>query len=779
MSDLIARLTSITDRWPVRVSVIVATVFVGLAFAGIWLGSIATSSVDDIALQRQLGFAQKSLDDLFASVPKNQESITIWDDAVERTKAADQGWMAENVGEWMATYFGMDGVYVLDENDFPVHAMRNGATLSDPSGAWERDTAVVMPLVAELRQRMALASAGKADSSEAVAEMGAADYLLIDGLPSIASVKAIVANTERVRVAPGNEYLHVAIRHLSPAVAEAFGSQYLLDGPAFVGATDVPRSASVPVRNKDGEALAFLVWSAYQPGHQMLESIWPIVGFVAMGGGLVVIWLVSGIWISSKKLDELAFSDSLTGLANRAMFDARLRRALERMGVGDHVALLIADLDSFKNVNDSLGHPAGDEMLRQVGARIRSIAAEEHDALVARIGGDEFAVLLTGIREPADAERLAAAIVAVLARPFAVSGEVVFSGATVGLATVESSGTPEELLRWADIALFEAKTRGRGRFLVFSRDLDEIVLQRRTIERDLRMSLQNPEEIGVAYQPIFDAGGALIGAEALFRWRHPVHGKLSPSLVLAIAEERGLIEAIGAIVLRRVCEFLQDARLPWIAFNVSPVQLRDPNLADVILATASRFGIAPTRLQLEITETALVENEEQTDFTLAQLQRAGCLIALDDFGTGYSSLSYLRRYRVDKIKIDRSFVARLGVSREDDAIVRAIISLARSMNRRVTAEGIETMQQWEHLAALGCHELQGYFLARPMSEEQLRGFIDSSVRGNGFLKAVGQRGEPTGYEPSVTKRIVGFTEAGPSARRRGKAPPGSSTSSNR
>jgi EAL domain-containing protein (putative c-di-GMP-specific phosphodiesterase class I) len=271
--------------------------------------------------------------------------------------------------------------------------------------------------------------------------------------------------------------------------------------------------------------------------------------------------------------------------------------------------------------------------------------------------------------------------------------------------------------------------------VAFSHELDDIVLQRQAIERDLRQALQTGDDIGLAYQPIFDANGTtILGAEALLRWQHPVHGSLPPGVVIAIAEERGLISSVAELVVRRACGYLRDDdRFPWIAVNVSGGQFRDASFADTFLEIVRTHGIEPRRLQIEITETSLIDNPSTAEAILSRLHEAGVIIALDDFGTGYSSLNYLRRYRVDKIKVDRSFVQRLGISREDDAIVRSIISLARAMGRRVTAEGVETVQQKEHLAALGCHELQGFLLSRPLSGAQLA-VLSSGQHGYGHTE---------------------------------------------
>jgi EAL domain-containing protein (putative c-di-GMP-specific phosphodiesterase class I) len=276
------------------------------------------------------------------------------------------------------------------------------------------------------------------------------------------------------------------------------------------------------------------------------------------------------------------------------------------------------------------------------------------------------------------------------------------------------------MLRKADIALYEAKSQGRARYRLFVGDMDDVVRQRRAIERDLRAALSGGRQIGAVYQPLFANGGTkIVGAEALARWDHPVHGTLSPQLFIGIAEERGLIEQLGEHILRQACAFAAKADLPWVAVNVSPIQFRNDRLVERVMAILQETGLPPDRLQLEITEGVLIENQEMANRTIAAFRAQGVRIALDDFGTGYSSMSYLRRYGVDKLKIDRSFIRELGVSADADAIVRAMVSLGRALHMQVTAEGVETVDQRDHLTAIGCHELQGFLLSRPLAGEQL------------------------------------------------------------
>jgi EAL domain-containing protein (putative c-di-GMP-specific phosphodiesterase class I) len=301
-------------------------------------------------------------------------------------------------------------------------------------------------------------------------------------------------------------------------------------------------------------------------------------------------------------------------------------------------------------------------------------------------------------------------------------------GASIGVSKVHASTTPLAALREADIALYDAKAKGRNRWQLFEGGMAEEVERRHQLEVDLRNSLPRGDQFVVLYQPIFNADGARVaGVEALVRWLHPELGLLGPDRFISLAEERGLIIELGDVVLRRACELLARTGLAWVAVNVSPVQLRDPLFPDRALDTLGSLGVSPSRLQLEITEGVVLEEFGQAGPVLDRLRSAGVRIAIDDFGTGYSSLSYLGRLSVDKIKIDRSFVQAIG-NPSGDAIVRAVIAFANALNMTVTAEGVETEHQRQFLKSAGCQELQGYLLGRPMSEERLDEIIEPRRR---------------------------------------------------
>ncbi|WP_237479001.1 putative bifunctional diguanylate cyclase/phosphodiesterase [Lichenibacterium dinghuense] len=414
--------------------------------------------------------------------------------------------------------------------------------------------------------------------------------------------------------------------------------------------------------------------------------------------------------------------DALTGLANRVRFGTRLdeaRARLDRQGEG--FAVLAVDLDRFKHVNDTLGHPIGDALLRKVAERLE-ITLRPTDT-VARLGGDEFAVVQSDASGPEEAGTLAKRIVDLLGRAYVVDGHLVNIGASVGVALAPADGTdPAALMRCADLALYRAKLDGRGAFRFFEPEMDARVQARRQLELDLRRAVA-AHEFELVYQPQLNLETErLVGCEALIRWRHPVRGTVSPAEFIPLAEEIGLIVPIGEWVVRTACR--EAASWPGdltIAVNLSPAQFKSSRLVQAIASALSSSGLAPHRLELEITEGLLLHDNAANIATLHALRDLGLRISMDDFGTGYSSLSYLRSFPFDKIKIDRSFVSGIPKAAGGDhmAIVRAVASLGAALGMATVAEGVETLEQMSHIRREGCTEVQGYFISRPVPPAEI------------------------------------------------------------
>jgi len=422
---------------------------------------------------------------------------------------------------------------------------------------------------------------------------------------------------------------------------------------------------------------------------------------------------------AEERIARMARHDALTDLPNLGQLRESLAQNLPRTQRGEELALLYLDLDHFKAVNDTLGHAAGDALLCQVAQRLQHCVRAGD--LVSRLGGDEFAVLQTGATQPASSTVLARRIIAALARAFDIDGQQVHIGTSIGIAIAPFDGSAADmLLRNADLALYRAKAEGRNVLRYFEPEMDARMQARRQLEADLRLALPR-QELVLAFQPQVDVDGSRVtGAEALLRWRHPTRGLVSPAEFIPLAEDTGLIHAIGTWVLMQACRTAMD----WpaevrVSVNVSAVQFKSQSLVlDVVNALAAS-GLPPQRLELEITESVLLRDTAHALTVLHDLRGRGVRIAMDDFGTGYSSLSYLRRFPFDRIKIDRSFVT--DVERGGDAltVVRAISGLGASLSMAVTVEGVETRAQWHTLRDAGCVEMQGYYFGRPMPADDL------------------------------------------------------------
>jgi len=423
---------------------------------------------------------------------------------------------------------------------------------------------------------------------------------------------------------------------------------------------------------------------------------------------------------------QMAYTDSLTGLTNRLAFRESLdHRLMMLRGAGRQLALLFADIDDFKRVNDTLGHEAGDEVLQQFANRIRD-AVEQiggDDALLSRFGGDEFVILIQDGDVRASATRLAERLVADLGRPIAIHDRQVFLGTSIGITLFpEDASGATALMKNGDIAMYQAKVAGKNCYRFYSRAMDQAVERRVRLEHELRGAWERGE-LSLLYQPVFRLSDSrIVGAEALLRWQHPEMGMIAPSVFIDVAEQSGLIETIGPRVLRAACaaaaRWAQDGDAldpPFVSVNVSPRQLRSGDLPDLVAECLRETGLASSRLHLELTETAVIADEAHASALLATLHRTGVKVWLDDFGTGFSGLSHLRRVPVDGVKIDRSFIADMLRDPDDLALTTAIIAMAHSLGITVIAEGVEKEGQFNLLRERGCDLAQGYWLGYPVT----------------------------------------------------------------
>jgi len=437
--------------------------------------------------------------------------------------------------------------------------------------------------------------------------------------------------------------------------------------------------------------------------------------------------IVRSLAVFQANVSEIAFlghHDALTRLPNRILFHDRIEQALALLDRGKGFAVFCLDLDRFKMVNDTLGHPVGDTLLRQVATRLQACVREGDT--VARLGGDEFAMIVRDLGEPPEADGLALRIIRVIEANYEIDGHQVNVGTSIGIALAPADATSaHELLKKADTALYGAKTNGRGTFCFYENAMNAALQARRDVEVGLRQALAR-DEFRLLYQPLVDARSRHVsGFEALIRWQHPQRGMVAPDEFIPVAESSGLIGAIGQWVLHRAC---QDASI-WpdevkIAVNLSPSQFRDKNLVNCVSAALAASGLAAQRLELEITESVLLADSNAVLAILSEIKVLGVQISMDDFGTGYSSLSYLRSFPFDKVKIDRSFIKDLPDDTNALAIVRAIVGLSQTFGMTVTAEGVETLEQAAQLTSEQCRQLQGYLFSRAIPASGVPGLIE-------------------------------------------------------
>jgi diguanylate cyclase (GGDEF)-like protein len=430
---------------------------------------------------------------------------------------------------------------------------------------------------------------------------------------------------------------------------------------------------------------------------------------------------------AEERIGHMARHDALTDLPNRVLMRERLEHELKRVKRGENLAVLCLDLDHFKSVNDTLGHPVGDELLKLVADRLRGCTREPDT--IARLGGDEFAIIMTKMQKANDPATLARRIRESIIKPYQIEGHQIITDISIGISLSPDDGTePDELLKNADMALYGAKGDGRGTYRFFELEMDARMKARRDLEMDLRKALGN-REFELHYQPLVNLQTNEITAfEALLRWQHPTRGMISPADFIPIAEETGLIVPLGEWVLNTACE--EAVNWPGhvkVAVNLSPAQLTNRNLVNVVKTALADSGMDARRLQLEITETVLLQNTFATLARLHELRKLGAQIALDDFGTGYSSLSYLRSFPFDKIKIDQSFIQDMSNGAEPLAIVNAVAGLAKCLNMISTAEGVETQQQMDTVQSMGCTEMQGYLFSRARPAKEIGQFFSASA----------------------------------------------------
>jgi len=655
--------------------------------------------------------------------------------------------------------FGYDQAFVVDEK---AQLLMLSDAQTEKRYRWMKPLFAPLLQDARLGVRQGTASERTPSSMESRVASAArpnralANLMRLEGRPTIVGVVAI-NDADQGRQQPIRQFL-VVVRFIDGAALDELSRQQGLNGARFARTADADENevAFQIDATANGEPIGFIVWRPDLPGSRVIGRLMPALSIAALVIAVLFSFLLVRLRSSLGELKkselharQLALHDVLTDLPNRALFAMRFDECLaETRNSSERSAVALLDLDRFKAVNDTFGHAAGDELIRMAAERIRAILRPA-DTL-ARLGGDEFALLLRDIKDhdqvlPAICE----AIVAELGKPFPLlHGEAVARvGGSIGVTVVPDAGrNADDIMRYADVALYEAKMGGRGQWRLYSPSMDGGRNARDILKNELRevlakgtaSSAGSPSDpittrpdfgsLEVYYQTVHRAEGgyAASGAEALVRWRHSQRGLLTPASFIPVAEEGGLIDALGFWVLREACQ----AACKWpddtfVAVNVSPAQLRRPNFAEEVFAVLEESGLPPSRLELELTESSLIEDNSDVYSVLKSLRSRGVQISLDDFGTGFSCLSHLMRFDIDRIKIDRSFVSLLGTKANGAAIIGAIVALSRNLGISTTAEGVETEYQRDFLAALGCTDLQGYFFSKPVPLRELGCFREA------------------------------------------------------
>ncbi len=637
----------------------------------------------------------------------------------------DMRWLDDNVGHWLYQMFGHQDIFILNPQDRVVAGWQNGQRITNQR--WSLFEDALAPWL--LRQSQPHGSGTKDN----------VDFVRIDQRAALMATSAIGSENAE------SGYRLIGIKYLDDGFLNALAQRSLINHLHYIGENAIPPGqARLQLRSRLGPSAGDFAWLPERPGARMLKLLIPLMTAVLLVTTLVCAGMMLRLWrlrlrlaqsmlrlgASEAQAQHLAFHDVLTGLANRALIDERLTQALARATRShSQTALLLLDLDRFKNINDTYGHHAGDDLIIEVAHRLSALLRESDT--VGRIGGDEFVIVMEDIQQLADIETLCQRIIATLSMPYTLLGSEAWVGVSIGAALAPQDGTErQELMRKADIALYEAKNDGRGQYRLFVRAMDESVQTRQQIAADLRSALQQQQGLEVWYQPLMDiSGNQIVGFEALLRWHHAQRGAIPPSEFIPIAEETGLILQIGEWVLREACHVSLRWPALTIAVNVSPLQFRAAGFVQHFQEIVQSEGADARNIELEITEGVLIEDEREARAIIIALREAGFRIALDDFGTGYSSLNYLSHFPVDKIKIDRSFTQSLGVAENSAAIIESVVRLGHAMGLTVTAEGVETSGQMTALKEAGCNQLQGYLFSQAVPPDKIALMLDKRKAG--------------------------------------------------
>jgi diguanylate cyclase (GGDEF)-like protein len=654
-----------------------------------------------------------------------------WDDAVANLDVTfDPEFAADNIGVFLYQTDGFERTYLVGGDNRPLFAMEEGKVAAP--ARFDSLAAQVAPLLDKVRRAEDARGPLKPSTNKSAGMISSAIQASapaeVEGRPYILTATLIQPDFGTSLPSPRAPVV-ISAEAIDAEFLAKMSDRFLLDKLRVAQPGSVTsQEGSVALSDAKGAPLLALAWRPERPGSALLKKAVIPVGLLilTLAAATAILFrngrrVAQSLIASEARAKHQALHDSLTSLPNRALLADRLSQASEHLRRhGGHVGVLCLDLDRFKEVNDTLGHQCGDELICVAARRLAELCRGTDT--VARLGGDEFAIV-TVDTAPAGLSTLAQRVVEALSGPVSLSAGEVTLSCSVGVTLVTDPDVEGvEALRQADLALYRAKEDGRGRYHFFEPEMDAALKNRKAIEADLRNAL-NTGELRLVYQTQVDGRGRVKGVEALMRWDHPMRGTIAPGFFIGLAEECGLIDAMGQFALRQA--FLDSRRWPGlsVAINVSPIQFRSPGFLPFIRDLVAETAVDPRRIELEITEGLLLEDGADVQASLRSLREMGFALALDDFGTGYSSLGYLRRYPVDRIKIDRSFVARLGADTESDAVIAAIIKLAKALNLGVIAEGVETDEQRRRLRAAGCTDAQGYLFSKPVEVDAVAALL--------------------------------------------------------
>jgi diguanylate cyclase (GGDEF)-like protein len=664
-----------------------------------------------------------------------QKSVAWWDDAVRNIsdEKLDLDFTDANFGVFLTETYSQDAVYILNGKDQPIYAFANSerrapTTFEDVRPALKRVIAEARTgKPSTLLQRPDVFAARQADYRVLSGVLRAARWsghiISLQGRPVIVAAITIVPNVDSTAL-KGTPNLLVSVVDIDDAFVADIGRSLLLNDLALKPDNAPAKGAvSQAFVGDDGAHIGDLRWSTKRPGQILLTVILPLVALgVAVAGVIFANMLLrlkrasAEITQSEEQARHEALHDTLSSLPNRHFFLQRLENLLANPGDRKTISAYV-DIDRFKDINDTMGHHAGDILIKAVAERLQSQLRPED--FLARFGGDEFALLCSST-SPHGGEVLSRRVAQAFSIPFVIDGQSIRVTASVGIASSPRDGdNAGDLMRNADIALYEAKNQGRNRAIVFSQEMAQRVAQRRSIEVDLRTAIEN-DELELHYQPLVNARTSKIcGVEALLRWTHPEHGSIPPATFVPVAEDAGLMPILGDWVLRRAME--QARRWPDLemAVNLSPVQFRHADIQNRLHRLTQEYGVDPRRIILEITEGVLMEANSRTKETLDSIRAMGFKLALDDFGTGYSSFAYLCQFKFDKLKIDRSFVSGFARGEVPRSVINAVVTLGQGLGMSIVAEGVETEFDALAMRHFGCTEMQGYYFSRPAKAEAI------------------------------------------------------------